>query len=600
MIGSNNDFSGWGNQIDGMDTDNSGSYSSLYLNYRGGKKIILTNSSDGNVGIGTTNPSYKLEVNSVDSALNVSGNLYVNSSNVGIGFDNPQHTLHIENSSGDLVSAVKVTDGRNSVFLQASRSVGDGGVIGTRLVLDDNGASGKRWDITTGIKEGGLVFRNNDDGINALTLNSSGDVGIGTTSPDRNLEVSGTGAQQIEVESTSTDADLIIDANTDSDARIILQEAGVNLGWIRLDGDDGNKIKFQYSTSATDAMTIDQTGKIGIGTAFPGAKLHVSETNNSAFDAAVAITRTASGGDSLAFLNIGSNWYFGRDSAGNAFQARYANWDLTEDRWESTYTGSIVGPVFTQYEYNGDINFKSMAPQSLTEGDALSFVNVMTLKGGGNVGIVTTNPQARLEVDDNNYWYSTKYPAVGIKSIRPALAFYDDNSEGKNVTVLYQDQQTFKIAKTAFTTNDWGYDEKIDALKIDSDASITFPYVYSDIVGGTNRDLYIDNTGLIGYVSSSIRYKENIKDIGNGSEKLYDLRPVSFNYKGDNSSSLQYGLIAEEVEEVMPEIVSYDEEGNPETVSYSKLISPMLNEIQQLKEENEELKKRIEVLEKKI
>ncbi|MBU0764291.1 MAG: tail fiber domain-containing protein, partial [Bacteroidetes bacterium] len=71
--------------------------------------------------------------------------------------------------------------------------------------------------------------------------------------------------------------------------------------------------------------------------------------------------------------------------------------------------------------------------------------------------------------------------------------------------------------------------------------------VYGDAVGATNLDLYIDNSGKIGYLSSSKRYKKDISDMENV-DWLYQLRPVNYFYRNDNAHIQQYGLIAEEVE----------------------------------------------------
>ena len=78
---------------------------------------------------------------------------------------------------------------------------------------------------------------------------------------------------------------------------------------------------------------------------------------------------------------------------------------------------------------------------------------------------------------------------------------------------------------------------------------------------------------------------------------LYDLRPVNFVYNSDNSETKQYGLIAEEVEDVNPLFVSYNDKGEVETVSYSQLVSPMIKALQEQQQLIEELKARIEVLE---
>jgi len=82
--------------------------------------------------------------------------------------------------------------------------------------------------------------------------------------------------------------------------------------------------------------------------------------------------------------------------------------------------------------------------------------------------------------------------------------------------------------------------------------------------------------------SSSRRFKENILDMGESSSKLFQLRPVTFFYKpqyDDGSHLLQYGLIAEEVAKVYPDMVAYDKDGAPYTVKYQLLAPMLLNEL---------------------
>jgi hypothetical protein len=97
----------------------------------------------------------------------------------------------------------------------------------------------------------------------------------------------------------------------------------------------------------------------------------------------------------------------------------------------------------------------------------------------------------------------------------------------------------------------------------------------------------IDSNGQLGTVSSSRRFKEEIRDMGELTERLLVLRPVVFRYKPEVQSGerpLEYGLIAEEVAEVFPELVVFDEEGKPFTVKYHLLSSMLLNELQRLSE----------------
>lgn len=110
----------------------------------------------------------------------------------------------------------------------------------------------------------------------------------------------------------------------------------------------------------------------------------------------------------------------------------------------------------------------------------------------------------------------------------------------------------------------------------------------------------IDSTGQLGTVSSSERYKDDIEDIGPESDMIHALRPVTFVYKSDQSKTKQYGLIAEEVNEVFPHLVIYDKEGLPDTVKYHELPVLLLNELQKYVATIEDLRERIDILENSL
>jgi hypothetical protein len=90
----------------------------------------------------------------------------------------------------------------------------------------------------------------------------------------------------------------------------------------------------------------------------------------------------------------------------------------------------------------------------------------------------------------------------------------------------------------------------------------------------------IDGNAQLGTLSSSVRVKREIADIGEESSALLKLRPVSFFYRNDTVGYRQYGLIAEEVAEVMPDLVQYSEAGEPEMVRWHFLPPLLLNELQ--------------------
>jgi trimeric autotransporter adhesin len=98
------------------------------------------------------------------------------------------------------------------------------------------------------------------------------------------------------------------------------------------------------------------------------------------------------------------------------------------------------------------------------------------------------------------------------------------------------------------------------------------------------------NTGLLGHATSSRRYKEEIKPMDKASEALYWLKPVTFHYKKEinRTQTLSFGLIAEEVAEVNPDLIARDSAGKPETVRYEAVNAMLLNEFLKAHQKMEE------------
>jgi Chaperone of endosialidase len=96
----------------------------------------------------------------------------------------------------------------------------------------------------------------------------------------------------------------------------------------------------------------------------------------------------------------------------------------------------------------------------------------------------------------------------------------------------------------------------------------------------TGSAVYLAANGQLGILASSERYKTRIAPMGSNTEKLERLRPVSFHLKSDPNGAVQYGLIAEEVDKVYPELVIRDNEGKIQGVRYDELAPMLLNEMQ--------------------
>ena len=100
----------------------------------------------------------------------------------------------------------------------------------------------------------------------------------------------------------------------------------------------------------------------------------------------------------------------------------------------------------------------------------------------------------------------------------------------------------------------------------------------------------INSSGRLGTMTSSARYKEEIKPIGKASEALFALKPVAFRYKKniDPAGTSQFGLVAEEVEKVNPDLVVRDKDGKPYSVRYEQVNAMLLNEFLKEHRKNEE------------
>lgn len=298
-------------------------------------------------------------------------------------------------------------------------------------------------------------------------------------------------------------------------------------------------------TSAVSASVVYDNGtNIGIGTASPGSKLDVSSSSfnivaSRSTGSFAAFQRFAPTGQQVYdFYNI-NGVEAARISVDGANFMAFSTGSAAAERMRIDSTGLGIGVT---------------NPQQL-----LALGNTTDQVGAGVSGAVTTV-----------YFGTPSNIAGGIKRIAYDRAAGTLNFIGGSVAT------------------------PVTQMTLDGANNLLCPGVYSATVGATNRDVFVDNTGLIGYVPSILASKTNITDIIDTSW-LDALRPINFNYRKRNKDGvytdeseapLEYGLIAEEVEKVNPELVFYDETEHGlelRGVSYGKLMIPLLKEIQSLR-----------------
>jgi Chaperone of endosialidase len=115
---------------------------------------------------------------------------------------------------------------------------------------------------------------------------------------------------------------------------------------------------------------------------------------------------------------------------------------------------------------------------------------------------------------------------------------------------------------------------------------------------GGSQAVYVNSDGKLGAQVSSRRFKDGIKPVGTVSEAIYALKPVSFRYKAEIEPTrpLSFGLIAEDVQKINPDLVMLDAEGKPGSVRYDAVNAMLLNEFLKEHRTVQELKKEVAAL----
>jgi Chaperone of endosialidase len=178
-------------------------------------------------------------------------------------------------------------------------------------------------------------------------------------------------------------------------------------------------------------------------------------------------------------------------------------------------------------------------------------------------------------------------------------ALFDNTTGTNNIALGFNAGFNVTTGSSNIHIGNQGTDADNALIRIGTAGSQTATLVAGirGVTTGVNDALsvLIDSTGQLGTANSSRRVKADIRDIGEQSRVLYQLRPVSFRYRSHPPDGPpEYGLIAEEVAEIYPELVVLDKNGQPSGVRYHVLPAMLLNEIQRQQREIVELRAKVQ------
>jgi hypothetical protein len=601
---------------------------------------MMINAS-GNVGIGTTNPLYALDVageirsssrlwlSSID-AISISG------SDLRVGYSNSN--LLFRTNSGERMridSSGNVGIGGASTFASGTNiEVIDSSIA--RLGFTNNSANGHQfawyagttgqavlYDYTDSVpllsfQAGSQIFygiirvRPSGGGSNNIELNpngnsflNGGNVGIGTTTPSQLLSIRKDSSTAYSTNDTNTNTgDFVLQNNNQTDDnfnRISFQSTSSN----NQTGDllDAARITAIYADHAganpsgelafetkndsgtmAEAMRIDRDRNIGIGTDSPQTKLHIE-----------GLTRITEGGNTAFY-------------SGN--YVRLFNSQAFQFRNSSGSTISQINLSGDSYFNGGNVGIGTTSPATgklVVTGSPYVITNSGQARGGIDI---------RSNVNPGNGLYTGGISFGGTSSGRAAISSYQGSSDSdRQGLVFFTHGSAIGIddAEERMRITDGG-DVLIGATGTPNGTSVYGSgfinasndraqlRMASNTTGGLDLIQFYNPNGLIGriftngsatsYVTSSdYRLKEDLQDF-NGLDKVSKIPVYDFKWKSDESRS--YGVMAHELQEVLPQAVSGEKDAEEmQGVDYSKIVPLLVKSIQELKAEIEQLKTQI-------
>ena len=485
------------------------------------------------------------QFNFLDATDGTSHLFIKNDGNVGIGTTSPATLLHVFEGNGSY------PDDANTHFVVESDShayIGIGGGTSSDV--------GIHFGDSGGVNRGRIAYKNSDDALvfntataETMRIDSSGNVGIGTTSPD----ISGF-SKALTIDSSESGIELASSGTIQ--AMFASNTQGATIHGV---GSSGIRVFTSASGSTSERMRIDSSGNVGIG-CVPAHELDVVGT--------------------LRMQQSGSDLF-----------------------------STIRGPL--NRDLRIDINANN-------DGDGLKVRDLrdnsvrFVVEAGGNVGIGTASPSAPLHVNRSG--------------VGEAIRFTDSTTDTGHLNVVSGGGCSLWAGGfLAFGAGGGGsYTER---MRIDTSGNLQVGFSSYASLGTVNTGCRLSNdgesntlargsngtilafysgSGGAGYISvsgnaasyntsSDYRLKENITPIENGLDRLNSLNPVKFDWKDDGTSS--EGFIAHEAQEVFPDAVSGEKDGEDmQGIDYGRITPLLVKAIQEQQEQIEQLKTEIEAL----
>ena len=515
------------------------------------------------------------------SALATGSALVFDGTNLGIGTSSPSSygKLAVVGAAANTLSSVVDTTGY--AFFRSTNTNGQSyfGVDSSVGTLTGTAYATTLW----GQNAYPTIFATNN--TERMRLTSAGNLGIGTSSPNRLLTVQATGTGNVANFQSNAGPNIAFTGTETSGRTYLIGEGLVTAG----------NFSIYDSTGSAERLVVDSSGNLGLGVTpsawFTGIKAFQFGLSSSIF-ANTGVNQTRL--NTNTYYNTSGNPIFITGS-GSGYAQEYAQNTSGQHAWNIASSG--------------------------TAGNAITFTQAMTLDASGNLGVGTSSPSAKLEVNGNqiiNYsgqsqslltvGGGTTNAAINLRGSTGSAYAWQISSNAFFGSALEFTRST-AIGGTTFSTPSMLLDSSGNllvgyttatgvptqgvGLNTGANASISLghngsasgaTFVYFGYNGGLIGSITQSGTSAVLYnVTSDQRLKENIVDAPDFGSVIDSLQVRSFDWKTDQAHQ-RAGFIAQELVTVAPEAVHQPKD--PEemmAVDYSKLVPMLVKEIQSLR-----------------
>ena len=573
----------------------------------------------------TANANYVLQMDGLDGTVYSYFKSNVATTGARIGLNSDDLRVFNQQASGELHLG---TAGTTRLTIDASGNVGIGKSPTEKLDVEGNiqaintagssvayvdVVSGGTWRLasnpTTGTNAYGLDIIKGSAGTDIkMSIDTNGNVGIGTTSPADKLTVNGNIITQGGDTNTGYDRYLKLYGNSDPATN---SHRWAGLAVYNNGGNNVNELAFFAGigdSARTERMRIDSGGSVIIGdgatSGTPAADYRSLEIGRQ--------------GNTITGAPWKSNLYFSTNATvtggSTAFTYRYASVAPTQMTMEAgvfTWSNAVAGTVGNTISWTERMRVTSDGVLQLTQSSgADGFLNT----DGTNLEIdINRNPATGAISDSSKGCARIQLRAedggAGSRIIfGTASANNTTATERMRITsggVIQNATINSSVTSALRISNNAGSGNFTYGMSIEDDSSNTGFILFAQADGTAVGTITRSGTSTVYATSSDYRLKDNVVEMTGALDRVSQLKPSRFNFIADADKVVD-GFLAHEVQEIVPEAITgekdaVDEEGNPEYqgIDQSKLVPLLVGAIQELKADNDILKARIETLENK-